>query len=189
VNRLGDAVCHATGAVVWGEQGSNGQHAFFQFLHQGHTQVPVEFIASVQSHYPSGEHQQRLLANLIAQAEALMRGRTPAEVKQELDAQDLSPEERATLLPYRVFPGNVPSSVLLLEKLTPFALGRLLALYEHSVFVQAVIWNLNAFDQWGVELGKQLAETLLEEWTQDELVDDAHDASTLRLLRWAREHR
>jgi glucose-6-phosphate isomerase len=189
VNRLGDAVCHATGAVVWGEQGSNGQHAFFQFLHQGHTQVPVEFIASVQSHYPSATHQERLLANLIAQAEALMHGRTPMEVKQELDAQDLTAEERAILLPYRVFPGNVPSSVLLLDRMTPFALGRLLALYEHSVFVQSVIWNLNAFDQWGVELGKQLAETILEEWAGDALQEETHDASTLRLLRWAREHR
>ncbi len=189
INRAGEEVCYATGAVLWGEQGSNGQHAFFQFLHQGRTQVPVEFVASVQSQYPAEDHQSRLLANLIAQAEALMNGRTEAEMRAELAREGLVGEAQEAILPYRVFPGNVPSSVLLLERLTPFALGRLLALYEHSVFVQSVIWNLNAFDQWGVELGKELAEVILAEWDREGVDEDGHDASTLRLLRWARAHR
>jgi glucose-6-phosphate isomerase len=184
VDRAGRAVNYATGAVIWGEQGSNGQHAFFQFLHQGRTTVPVEFVASVQSHFPLRDHQARLMANLVAQAEALMRGRTRVEAEQELAAQSLEPAEVETLAPYKEFHGNVPSSTLLLESLTPFSLGQLIALYEHSVFVQGVIWNLNAYDQWGVELGKELADIVLSELhaTPDQWKD--HDESTIGLMEW-----
>ncbi|MGB8818824.1 MAG: glucose-6-phosphate isomerase [Rhizobiaceae bacterium] len=151
-----------TGPVVWGEPGTNGQHAFFQLLHQGTDIVPVEFIVGAQSHEPDLQvHQELLLANCLAQSEALMRGRTLAEAKAQLKARGLSADKINTLAPHRVFPGNRPTLTLVHKKLDPFALGRLIALYEHRVFVEAQLFGINAFDQWGVELGKELATELL----------------------------
>ena len=151
-----------TGPVVWGEPGTNGQHAFFQLLHQGTDIVPVEFIVGAQSHEPDLQvHQDLLLANCLAQSEALMRGRTLAEAKSQLKARGLTADKINALAPHRVFPGNRPTLTLVHKKLDPFALGRLIALYEHRVFVEAQLFGINAFDQWGVELGKELATELL----------------------------
>jgi glucose-6-phosphate isomerase len=181
VDREGQVVDYATGPVIWGEPGTNGQHAFYQLIHQGTQLIPLDFIASVQTHNPIGDHHRILLSNFFAQTEALMRGRTEAEARAELEASGLSGQALETLLPHKVFPGNQPSTSILLDKLTPRTLGMLIALYEHKIFVQGVVWNINSFDQWGVELGKQLAKTVF-----DELADvtpvSSHDASTNGLI-------
>ncbi len=158
VTRAGQAVDFATGPVIWGEPGTNGQHAFYQLIHQGTRLIPVDFLAAAESHNPLGEHQRILLANFFAQGEALMRGKTVAEARAELVAQGLSGEALERLLPHKLFPGNRPSNSIMYRKLTPRTLGSLIALYEHKIFVQGIIWNINSFDQWGVELGKQLAQ-------------------------------
>ena len=179
---------YATGPVIWGEPGTNGQHAFYQLIHQGTRLIPTDFIAPVHSHNPVGRHHEVLLANFLAQTEALAIGRTAEEVRAEMDAKGASEETIARQLPHRVFEGNRPSNSILLDRLTPRALGSLLALYEHKVFVQGAIWNINSFDQWGVELGKQLAQTILGELAQDGAVS-GHDASTRGLIDYVKSQR
>lgn len=177
----------ATGPVLWGEPGTNSQHAFFQLIHQGTQMVPVDFIASVNCNRPVGEHQTLLLANCLAQSEALMRGKTLAEASAELAAEGKSSEQVAELAPHKVFPGNRPTTTLLARQLTPHALGGLIALYEHKIFVQGVLWGINSFDQWGVELGKQLARGILKDWQAGTFA--AHDASTAGLMQFVTQHR
>jgi glucose-6-phosphate isomerase len=171
----------ATGPIVWGEPGTNGQHAFYQLLHQGTHLVPVDFIVPARSLNPVGEHHSILLANCIAQSEALMRGKTMGEVLDELRALGLSEADAAALAPHKVFEGNRPSTTLVVECLDPHALGALIALYEHKVFVQGVLFGINSFDQWGVELGKQLAK-VIERELDGETNPQAHDASTNALV-------
>ena len=177
---------YSTGPIVWGEPGTNGQHAFFQLLHQGTHLVPCDFIVSAQSQNPIGEHQDILAANCIAQAEAMMRGKTSAEARAELEASGLPPAEVDALVPHKTFAGNRPSNTFMMEKLTPRALGRLIALYEHKIFVQGVIWNIYSFDQWGVELGKQLAKVILPELSGAE---GEHDSSTRQLIQYYRSRK
>jgi glucose-6-phosphate isomerase len=181
VNRSGQVVNYSTGPILWGEPGTNGQHAFYQLIHQGTKLVPCDFIVPAQSHNPLGDHHAILLSNYFAQTEALMMGKTPAEVHAELLQEGKSEEEIATLLPHKVFPGNRPTNSILVPKITPKVLGSLIALYEHKIFVQGVIWQINSFDQWGVELGKQLAKTILPELSHDQEVT-THDSSTNGLI-------
>jgi glucose-6-phosphate isomerase len=181
VAREGTVVDYATCPVVWGAPGTNAQHAFFQLLHQGTQTVPADFIACCRPHHSLRGHHAILLANCCAQSEALMRGKTAGEVRAELDGQGMPAAEIERGLPHRVFPGNRPSSTLLLDELTPRALGALIALYEHKVFAQSIIWGINAFDQWGVELGKRLADRILPELDEDRPVE-GHDASTNGLI-------
>ncbi|MBX3130434.1 MAG: glucose-6-phosphate isomerase [Polyangiaceae bacterium] len=182
VDRDGNVIDdYATGPIVFGEPGTNGQHAFYQLIHQGTRLVPADFIAPVHSHNPIGDHHRLLLANFFAQTEALMRGKTAAEASAELAAQGLAPDAIAQLLPHKLFPGSRPTSSLLVDRITPRSLGTLIALYEHKIFVQGVLWNVNSFDQWGVELGKQLAKTILPELEGDAPVT-THDASTNGLI-------
>ncbi len=179
VGRNGEPVRYATGPVIWGEPGTNGQHAFYQLLHQGSPFVPCDFIAAAQSHTPLGDHHQKLLSNFFAQTEALMNGKSEEEVAREM--RDKPAAEIARQSPYRVFSGNRPTNSILVKKITPFALGELIALYEHKIFVQGLIWNIFSFDQWGVELGKQLANKILPELTSEENID-THDSSTNGLI-------
>jgi glucose-6-phosphate isomerase len=178
----GTPLDYASCPVVWGAPGTNGQHAFFQMLHQGTQMVPADFIACCRPHHELAEHHAILLANFCAQTEALMRGKTAAEVRSEMQQAGVSAAEVERLLPHKVFPGNRPSSTLMLDALTPAVLGALIALYEHKVYAQSVIWGINAFDQWGVELGKKLADRILPELS-GRVNDDAHDSSTARLIR------
>jgi glucose-6-phosphate isomerase len=177
---------YTTGPIVWGEPGTNGQHAFFQLLHQGTHLVPCDFIVAAQSQNPIGEHQDILVANCIAQAEAMMRGKTAGEARKELEASGASAERVEELVPHKTFAGNRPSNTFMLDKLTPRALGRLIALYEHKIFVQGVIWNIYSFDQWGVELGKQLAKVILPELGG---ASGEHDNSTEQLISYYRSHK
>ncbi|MBC7873627.1 MAG: glucose-6-phosphate isomerase [Ferruginibacter sp.] len=181
VDRNGEAVEYATGPVIWGEPGTNGQHAFYQLIHQGTLLIPCDFIAPAQSHNPIGDHHIKLLSNFFAQTEALMNGKAEEEAEKELEKQGMTPGEMAKLLPYKIFAGNKPSNSFLLKKITPSALGQLIALYEHKIFVQGVIWNIYSFDQWGVELGKQLANKILPALQTDEPINN-HDASTNGLI-------
>ncbi len=181
VDRNGRAVDYDTGPVIWGQPGTNGQHAFYQLLHQGTRLVPADFLASVESHNPVGAHHEILLANFFAQTEALMRGKNADEVRAELSAAGLAGEELDSLVPHKVFPGNRPTNSILFGKLTPHTLGMLIAMYEHKIFVQSVIWRTNAFDQWGVELGKELASRILPQMREDAEVA-GHDASTNGLI-------
>lgn len=180
VDRQGQAVSYATGPIVWGGLGNSGQHAYYQLLHQGPRLIPADFLAPVQPLHQQPEHHAILLANCLAQSAALMQGKTAEQARAELLAQGLSGAELEALLPYKVFPGNRPSTTLLYQQLDPYTLGSLLALYEHKVFVQGVIWNINSFDQWGVELGKQLAQGLLPALQHGAAVEA--DASTQGLL-------
>ena len=188
VTRDGVAVEYTTGPVVWGEPGTNGQHAFFQLIHQGTQMIPADFIAAIKSHNPLGDHQTQLMANFFAQTEALMRGRTREEARAEMLTAGMAPAQVEALAPHRSFPGNRPTNTLLVEQLTPRALGSLIALYEHRIFVQGIIWGLNSFDQWGVELGKQLAGVILGELERGEVGAD-HDGSTAALLDYYLRHR
>lgn len=181
VDRDGLEVDYATQMVVWGEPGTNGQHSFYQLIHQGTHLIPADFLASAHSHNPAGEHHAMLMSNCFAQTEALMLGKTAEEARAELTAQGLAGKVLESLLPYKVFPGNHPSNTLLFDWLDPHTLGMLVALYEHKVFVQGVVLNINSFDQWGVELGKQLAGKLLPELQGSGLVS-SHDASTNGLI-------
>lgn len=182
INRQGQRISYKTGPVIWGTPGTNGQHAYFQLIHQGTQLIPVDFVLPVNSHYPECDHQSILLANGLAQAEALMKGKSAEEVRVELQASGLDGKALEALLPHKVFPGNRPSNVLLFPKLTPEMLGQLVALYEHKIFVQGVIWNINSFDQWGVELGKQLAKAILPDLKQEAEIS-AHDSSTTELIK------
>ena len=187
VDRSGERIRdYTTGPVIWGEPGTNGQHAFYQLLHQGTRLIPCDFIAPIRSHNPIGRHHDILLANFFAQTEALMKGQTASEVRAELGSAEM--DDREGLVAHRSFEGNRPTSSFLFRELTPHALGRLIALYEHKIFVQGVIWNINSFDQWGVELGKQLAKTILTELHGDDPVT-THDSSTNGLINYYKEHR
>ena len=188
VNRDGEPVGCSTGPVIWGEPGTNGQHAFYQLIHQGTKLIPCDFLAPVETHNPVSEHHAILLSNFFAQTEALMRGKTEAEVRAELEAAGMSGAKLEKLLPHKVFAGNKPTNSIMFQKLTPRTLGSLIALYEHKIFVQGIIWNINSFDQWGVELGKQLAKAILPELSQAEPAT-THDASTNGLINHYKEHR
>ncbi|HEX4336960.1 MAG TPA: glucose-6-phosphate isomerase [Polyangiaceae bacterium] len=177
-----------TGPIVWGAAGTNGQHAFYQLLHQGTRLVPADFIVSAKSHNPLGDHQEKLVANCFAQTEALMLGKGEAEVMQELGKSKMTEEAKKALAPHKTFEGNRPTSTFLMDQLTPHSLGRLLALYEHKVFVQGAIWNINSFDQWGVELGKVLAGKILPELSGS-APSGTHDASTAGLIAQYRSRR
>ncbi len=178
----GELVDYATAPVLWGGTCVNGQHAFFQLLHQGTQLVPADFIIPLRAGRSLAHHHQILYANFVAQTEALLHGRTPQQAADEMRAQGYADEQAAALAPHRSFPGNRPSTSILLERICPHSLGSLLALYEHKIFVQGVIWDVNSFDQWGVELGKQLAGKVLQE-IQSSRPDSAHDASTAGLIR------
>jgi glucose-6-phosphate isomerase len=181
VDRNGESVSYATGSIVWGEPGTNGQHAFYQLIHQGTLLIPCDFIAFAQSHNPFGDHHSKLLSNFFAQTEALMNGKSEQEVEEELLKAGMSVEEIARLAPFKIFEGNRPTNSILGKKLTPFTLGALIALYEHKIFTQGVIWNIFSFDQWGVELGKQLANKILPELQNEETIA-SHDSSTNGLI-------
>ena len=181
IDRNGEVVDYSTGPVIWGEPGTNGQHAFYQLIHQGTLLIPCDFIGAAQSHNPTGDHHDKLMSNFFAQTEALMNGKTEEEVEAELIKQGKNSEEIARLTPYRIFTGNRPTNSFLIKKITPFTLGQLIALYEHKIFVQGVIWNIFSFDQWGVELGKQLANNILPELKNNEKVS-SHDSSTNGLI-------
>jgi glucose-6-phosphate isomerase len=179
VARTGEAIDYQTGPVIWGEPGTNGQHAFYQLIHQGTKLIPCDFIAPAQSHNPLGKHHQMLLSNFFAQTEALMNGKNEEEVIAELGNQ--SEEEIAKIAPFKVFQGNRPTNSILVKMITPKVLGSLLAMYEHKIFTQGVIWNIYSFDQWGVELGKQLAGKILPELEDNNEVN-SHDSSTNGLI-------
>lgn len=182
----GSAVDYATGPIVWGEPGTNGQHAFYQLIHQGQTLIPCDFIAAAVGDRGFDDHQQKLLANCIAQAEALMCGKSESHVREELQAAGKSQAEIDALAPHKIFPGSRPSNLLLCKALTPSALGSLISLYEHKVFCQGAIWGINSFDQWGVELGKQLAGVVLGELS-DESREGVHDGSTSAIIDRVRQ--
>lgn len=180
VSRNGDKVNYSTGPIIWGEPGTNGQHSFYQLIHQGTHLIPCDFIAPAISHNPLGDHHEKLLSNFFAQTEALMNGKS----KEEVMAEGVNEE----VIPFKVFEGNRPSNSILIKKITPFTLGELIALYEHKIFVQGIIWNIYSFDQWGVELGKQLANKILPELKGDEKVT-THDSSTNALINLYKEMR
>jgi glucose-6-phosphate isomerase len=188
VDRNGSPVGYSTGPVIWGEPGTNGQHAFYQLIHQGTLLTPCDFIAPAQSHNPIGDHHAKLLSNFFAQTEALMNGKNAEEARAELEKQGLNPEQTDRLLPFKMFSGNRPTNSFLVKKITPFTLGQLIALYEHKIFVQGIIWNIFSFDQWGVELGKQLANKILPELESEEQIG-SHDSSTNGLINLFKEMR
>ena len=180
-DRRGKSVEYATGPVIWGEPGTNGQHAFYQLIHQGTVMIPCDFIAPAISHNPIGDHHTKLLSNFFAQTEALMNGKPKEVVRKELVAAGKSHDEIKAILPFKVFTGNRPTNSILVKKITPYTLGQLIAIYEHKIFVQGVIWNIFSFDQWGVELGKQLANAILPELKDNKPVA-SHDSSTNGLI-------
>ena len=180
VGRDGKAVDYQTGTIIWGEPGTNAQHAFFQLIHQGTKLIPTDFIGYVQPLYGDNNHHDKLMSNFFAQTEALLNGKEEAKVQAEFDKQGLSAEAAAFLLPFKVFAGNKPTNTFLIQKLTPKSLGSLIAAYEHKIFVQGFIWNIFSYDQWGVELGKQLANSILDEINSNEVKN--HDSSTASLL-------
>ena len=188
IDRNGHAVHYSTGPVIWGEPGTNGQHAFYQLIHQGTQLIPCDFIAPAVSQNPIGDHHDKLLSNFFAQTEALMNGKDRDTVIQEFRKAGREPEAYEKLVPFKVFEGNRPSNSILVKKVDPFTLGTLIALYEHKIFVQGVIWNIYSFDQWGVELGKQLANTILPELSGDQEVE-SHDASTNGLINYFKKIR
>ena len=181
ITREGAQVDYQTGPVLWGEPGTNGQHAFYQLIHQGTKLIPCDFLVPIESQNPLGEHHRILLSNFFAQTEALMKGKTEVEVRAELQAGGLSGEALEKLVPHKVFEGNRPTNSILFQKLTPRTLGSLIALYEHKIFTQGIIWRINSFDQWGVELGKQLAKAILPELEKPGAVT-THDSSTNGLI-------
>jgi len=188
VDRNGKAVDYSTGPIIWGEPGTNGQHAFYQLIHQGTKMVPCDFIAPAQSHNPLGEHHMLLVSNFFAQTEALMNGKTIDEVIAELKKSGKTQEEIDKLAPFKEFDGNRPTNSFLLKKITPRSLGSLIAMYEHKIFVQGIIWNIYSFDQWGVELGKQLAQKIQPELRNDAEIS-SHDSSTNGLINQYKEWR
>jgi glucose-6-phosphate isomerase len=188
VNRDGHFIDdYTSGPIVWGEPGTNGQHAFYQLLHQGTRLVPCDFLAPLEAHHPLGMHHEVLLANFFAQTEALMRGKTQDEARAELEAQNVPPERVTELAPHKTFPGNRPTTSIVFRKLTPRALGMLVAMYEHKIFVQGIVWEIFSFDQWGVELGKQLAKKIEPELAGQGAVT-SHDASTNALINRYKRH-
>nr|XP_053652239.1 glucose-6-phosphate isomerase-like [Cherax quadricarinatus] len=189
VTRSGRRVDYSTGPIVWGEPGTNGQHAFYQLIHQGTRLIPADFIAPVKSHNPIRDnlHHKLLLANFLAQTEALMRGKTKERAKVELEKANLSADEQKHILPHKVFEGNRPTNSIMVERFTPFTLGALIAMYEHKIFIQGIIWDINSFDQWGVELGKQLAK-VIEPELQNKNTVSSHDASTNGLMNFIKSY-
>ncbi|ANQ49129.1 glucose-6-phosphate isomerase [Flammeovirga yaeyamensis] len=188
VDRAGNPVDYQTGPIIWGEPGTNGQHAFYQLIHQGTKLIPADFIAPAVSQNPISDHHPKLLSNFFAQTEALMTGKTEETVVAEFKAAGKSDEEIERLKTFKVFEGNRPTNSILMKKLTPFTLGALIAMYEHKIFVQGVIWNIFSYDQWGVELGKQLANKILPELQDDEKIT-SHDSSTNQLINKYKEMR
>ncbi|WP_425234865.1 glucose-6-phosphate isomerase [Ulvibacterium sp.] len=181
VDRIGNRTQYQTGTIIWGEPGTNSQHAFFQLIHQGTKLIPTDFIGFKKSLYGDTDHHHKLMANFFAQTEALMNGKTEKEVQLELESKGLSRTAMEKLVPYKVFEGNKPTNTILIDRLTPKSLGALIALYEHKIFVQGIVWNIFSYDQWGVELGKQLAGTILNDINDSDI--GGHDASTLHLLQ------
>src|SRR6218665_501655 len=181
IGRDGKPVNYQTGTIIWGEPGTNSQHAFFQLIHQGTKLIPTDFIGFVKPLYGNQDHHDKLMSNFFAQTEALLNGKTEAQVKAEFEKLNVAGEKAAFLLPFKVFTGNKPTNTFLIEKLTPKTLGSLIALYEHKIFVQGIIWNIFSYDQWGVELGKQLANSILEEIDANSVKN--HDSSTEFLLK------
>jgi glucose-6-phosphate isomerase len=182
VGRNGKPVNYETGTIIWGEPGTNAQHAFFQLIHQGTKLIPSDFIGFVKPLYGDEDHHDKLMSNFFAQTEALMNGKSQEQVQAEFDNQGLSAVQASVLLPFKVFTGNKPTNTILIQKLTPKSLGSLIAMYEHKIFVQGIIWNIFSFDQWGVELGKQLANSILEEINTKQVKE--HDSSTQFLLNY-----
>ncbi len=183
VDRNGEPILYQTGPVIWGEPGTNGQHAFYQLIHQGTKMIPCDFIAPAISHNPLSDHHDKLLSNFFAQTEALMLGKTEEEVRAELTKAGMNEDELEFHIPFRVFSGNKPTNSLLFKQLTPRTLGSLIAMYEHKIFTQGVIWNIFSFDQWGVELGKVLAKKILPELQSDAVIA-SHDSSTNGLINY-----
>ncbi|AEL24158.1 glucose-6-phosphate isomerase [Cyclobacterium marinum] len=181
IDREGKKVNYSTGPVIWGEPGTNGQHAFYQLIHQGTQMIPCDFIAPAQTHNPVSDHHAKLMSNFFAQTEALMNGKSLEEVKEEMKKESKSPEIINKIAPHRVFEGNRPTNSILVKKINPSTLGALIAMYEHKIFVQGVIWNIYSFDQWGVELGKVMAKSILPELQSDEEIA-SHDSSTNGLI-------
>jgi glucose-6-phosphate isomerase len=181
IDRSGNPVNYATGPVIWGEPGTNGQHAFYQLIHQGTLLIPSDFIAPAISHNAIGDHHVKLLSNFFAQTEALLNGKSENEVMVEFMKTSMDEKDVKRLTPYKVFEGNKPTNSFLIKEINPFNLGSLIALYEHKIFVQGVIWNIFSFDQWGVELGKQLANKVLPELENNDTIS-SHDASTNGLI-------
>ena len=188
VDQNGKTVNYQTGPIIWGEPGTNGQHAFYQLIHQGTKMIPCDFLAPVISHNPIGDHHLKLLSNFFAQTEALMNGKNKEEVAEELKKSNLTEEQIKKLLPFKVFEGNKPTNSIIFKKLTPRVLGSLIAMYEQKIFTQGIIWNIFSFDQWGVELGKQLAKEILPELEDDKKIT-AHDSSTNGLINIFKEMR
>ena len=182
VDRNGDKINYQTGTIIWGEPGTNSQHAFFQLIHQGTKLIPAEFIGFAKSLHGNQDHQDKLMSNFLAQTEALMNGKSETVVIDELKAQGLSEDQIKTLTPFKIFDGNKPTTTFLIDQLTPESLGKLIAMYEHKIFVQGIIWNIFSYDQFGVELGKQLANTILKE-LNDASVSNSHDNSTKKLIK------
>ncbi|HHW7568041.1 TPA: glucose-6-phosphate isomerase [Mannheimia haemolytica] len=181
VGRDGKPVTHQTGPIIWGEPGTNGQHAFYQLIHQGTKLIPCDFIAPAQTHNPLSDHHNKLLSNFFAQTEALAFGKSKETVEKEFLDAGKTLEEVAEIVPFKVFSGNKPTNSILVQKITPYSLGALIAMYEHKIFVQGVLFNIYSFDQWGVELGKQLANRILPELETDEKIN-SHDSSTNGLI-------
>lgn len=182
VDRNGEKVNYETGTIIWGEPGTNSQHAFFQLIHQGTKMIPVDFIGFKKSLHGDKDHHQKLMANFFAQTEALMQGKNEKEVRQELEAKNLPEADIQKLLPFKVFSGNKPTTSILINQLNPESLGKLIALYEHKIFVEGIIWNIYSYDQWGVELGKQLATNILSEISKNDISE--HDSSTKGMLKF-----
>ncbi|MBT8319154.1 MAG: glucose-6-phosphate isomerase [Gramella sp.] len=182
VDRNGERVNYETGTIIWGEPGTNSQHAFFQLIHQGTKLIPTDFIGFKHSLFKDKTHQDQLMANYFAQTEALLHGKNKNEVEEELKAKGFSEEEIDRISPFKVFSGNNPTNTILINKLTPESMGKLIAMYEHKIFVQGIIWNIFSYDQWGVELGKQLANKILAEFSTKTV--DSHDSSTKNLLKF-----
>lgn len=187
VDRAGKRVNYETGTIIWGEPGTNSQHAFFQLIHQGTKLIPTDFIGYIKSLHGNKEHHNKLMSNYFAQTEALMNGKTETEVLSEFNGQNLSEDDIKTLTPFKIFEGNKPTTSLLIQKLTPESLGKLIAMYEHKIFVQGIIWNIYSYDQFGVELGKQLAKSILKELSEDASSSN-HDASTQSLLTFFKKN-
>ena len=185
VDRDGNRINYQSGSIVWGEPGTNAQHAFFQLMHQGTKLIPVSFIGFKKSLFGNTDHHNKLMANFFAQTEALMNGKAAQEVRNELEENNLSEVEIQSLLPFKVFEGNNPTNIILIDKLTPSSLGALISLFEHKIFVEGIIWNIFSYDQWGVELGKKLAEQTLKDIEGSEI--EQHDASTTQLLEYFKD--
>ena len=187
IDRNGNKVGYQTGTIIWGEPGTNSQHAFFQLIHQGTKLIPVDFIGFAEALHGDRDHQDKLMSNFIAQTEALMNGKTEAEVLEEFKKQNLSQSTVEKLLPYKVFEGNKPTNTIFIKRLTPESLGKLIALYEHKIFVQGVVWNIFSYDQFGVELGKQLANVILKEFSGQS--ESLHDNSTMNIINFYKKSR